>query len=249
MTDENKPKSHDVTATGDTIEEITSNIIDNILHEYNIDIDESNTLIMFSGGLDSTGALWQLLQDEENKVHIHHLHLINKENRAKAEHRSVKNILSYVSKSYRIKYSESYHEYPSYSYIEKLNLDTKEIKVNQNSIIDSDIYNFMAGTICLSLPSIKSVAIGRTKSDSEEISTMARATIGTSILKLLAPNVEKIYPVVHLTKTEIYNILPKKLRDMTWSCRSPVYINEETIKECGKCKTCLELETIKNGIQ
>jgi hypothetical protein len=120
--------------------------------------------------------------------------------------------------------------------------------LNQNFMFDSDLYNFIAGTICTSLPNIKSVAIGRTKSDSEEISTMTRATIGTSILKLLAPNVKKIYPVVHLTKTEIYNILPKELRDMTWSCRTPVYIDEKITKECGKCKTCLELETIKNGI-
>ena len=212
----------------------------------NIDNDDSNTLLMFSGGLDSTGALWQLLQNKENKVHIHHLHLINKEKRAQAEHIAVNNIISYISKSYKVKYSESYHEYPYYSYL-KIN-NNNEIVLSENFMFDSDIYNFIAGTICTSLPHIKSVAIGRTKSDSEEISTMTRATIGTNIFKLLAPNVEKIYPVVHLTKTEVYNILPEELRDMTWSCRRPIYIDENMITECGECKTCLQLETIKNGI-
>jgi 7-cyano-7-deazaguanine synthase in queuosine biosynthesis len=211
-----------------------------------IDHDDSNTLLMFSGGLDSTGALWQLLQNKDNKLHLHHLHLINKEKRARAEHIAVKNIISYISKYYKVKYSESYHEYPHYSYLTMINKNT--LALNQNFMFDSDLYNFISGTICTSLPNIKSVAIGRTKSDSEEISTMNRAAIGTNIFKLLAPNVEKIYPVVHLTKTEVYNILPKELRDMTWSCRTPIYINEEIIKECGKCKTCLELETIKNGI-
>ena len=247
MANEDKRKSHDGTATGNTIEEITSNIMDNILHEYNIDIDDSNTLLMFSGGLDSTGALWQLLQDKENKVHIHHLHLINKENRAEAEHRSVKNILSYISKSYKVKYSESYHEYPCYSYIEKLNLETKEIKVNQNFIMDSDIYNFIAGTICLSLPKITKVAVGRTKSD-DGLDIEERTARGNELLKILAPGINKIYPVGHLTKAEIYSTLPEELRNMTWSCRTPIYIDKDNIKECGKCKTCLELDIIKNGI-
>jgi 7-cyano-7-deazaguanine synthase in queuosine biosynthesis len=114
-------------------------------------------------------------------------------------------------------------------------------------MFDSDIYNFIAGTICLSLPNIKTVAIGRTKSDSSS-SIEQRAIRGNKLLELFVPNIKKIYPVGHLTKHEIYNILPEELRNMTWSCRTPIYIDENTIQECGKCKTCLELETIKNGI-
>ncbi len=33
-----------------------------------VDHDNSNTLLMFSGGLDSTGALWNLLKDETIKL-------------------------------------------------------------------------------------------------------------------------------------------------------------------------------------
>ena len=208
--------------------------------------DTSNILLMFSGGLDSTGALWQLLQNEENKVHIHHLHLINTEKRARAEDTAVKNIINYVTQIRPVNYSQSYHEYPYYSYLRKTKDDS--VILHQNFMFDSDLYNFIAGTICTSLPNIKSVAIGRTKSDFENIEIIQRATIGTSIFKLLAPNVEKFYPVGNMTKIEVYNMLPKELRDMTWSCRTPIYTDENTIKECGKCKTCLELNMIKNGI-
>ena len=211
----------------------------------NIDHDDSNTLLMFSGGLDSTGALWQLLQNKENQIHIHHLHLINKEKRAKAEHISVKNIISYISKDYKVKYSESYHEYPYYSYLSMIN--NNAMALNQNFMFDSDIYNFIAGTICLSLPKIKTIAIGRTKSDSS-LDVEQRAIRGNKLLELFTTNIKKVYPVGHLTKHEIYDMLPKELRDMTWSCRIPIYIDENTIKECGKCKTCLELNMIKNGI-
>jgi 7-cyano-7-deazaguanine synthase in queuosine biosynthesis len=215
--------------------------------QYNIEIDDSDTLLMLSGGLDSTGALWQLLQDEEHKVHIHHLYLLNKQNRAEAEQRSVKNILSYLSKFYKFKYSESYHEYPFYSYIDTINTETEEVKVTQNFIPDSDIYNFIAGTICLNLPTIKKVAVGRTKSDSGS-DTEERTIRANKLLQLFAPNVQKIYPVGNLTKSEIYNMLPEELRSMTWSCRNPINLDENTSKECGKCKTCLELSEIKNGI-
>jgi 7-cyano-7-deazaguanine synthase in queuosine biosynthesis len=210
-----------------------------------VDHDDSNTLLMFSGGLDSTGALWQLLQNKDNKLHLHHLHLINKEKRARAEHIAVKNIISYISKYYKVKYSESYHEYPHYSYLTMINKNT--LALNQNFMFDSDIYNFIAGTICLSLPQIKTIAIGRTKSD-DSLDVEQRAIRGNKLLELFTTNVKKIYPVGHLTKHEIYNMLPKELRDITWSCRTPIYIDQNTIQECGKCKTCLELETIKNGV-
>jgi 7-cyano-7-deazaguanine synthase in queuosine biosynthesis len=206
------------------------------------DNDNSNILLMFSGGLDSTGALWNLLQNKDNRVHLHHLYLVNKEKRAEAELRSVKNIISYISKSHIIKYSQSYHEYPSYSYLKAI--DNKLI-LNQNFIFDSDIYNFTAASICKCLPSIKKVALGRTKSDmSEDIEE--RAIRGTELLKLFVPNVEKVYPVEHLTKAEIYNIIPKELRDMTWSCRTPIIRDKDIFKECGKCKTCLEINQIRN---
>jgi tRNA(Ile)-lysidine synthase TilS/MesJ len=217
-------------------------MIEDILKKQNIDIDDSNILLMFSGGLDSTGALWQLLQNKENKIHLHHLYLLNKEQRAEAEQRSVRNILSYVSQSYKVKYSQSYHEYPFYSYLTET---ADAIVINQNFMFDSDIYNFIAASICKCLPNIKKIAVGRTKSDmSEDIEE--RAIRGTELLKLFVPNVEKVYPVENLTKAEIYNTIPKELRDMTWSCRTPIISDKDIFKECGKCKTCIELNKIKS---
>lgn len=219
--------------------------IDSFKKQYNIELDDSNTLLMFSGGLDSTGALWELLKNKESKIHLHHLYLLNKEKRAEAEQKAVRNILSYISQPDQIKYSESYHEYPYYSYL-SLVTPTK-IAADQNFMFDSDIYNFIAGTICLSLRKIKTVAIGRTKSDSSS-DINERAIRGNKLLEIFAPTVKKSYPVGHLTKGEVYNMLPRELRDMTWSCRTPINIEENTFKECGKCKTCLELNGIKNGI-
>jgi 7-cyano-7-deazaguanine synthase in queuosine biosynthesis len=185
-------------------------------------------LLMFSGGLDSTGVFWKLIQEKE-QLHVHHLYLVNKENRAKAEDKAVKDILDYMKKIRDFSYSESYHEYPSY---------------NGGFMWDSDIYNFVAGTICISVKTIKEVAIGRTKSDA---GFERRAERGTKILNLLAPNVNKIYPVGDMTKKEIYQMLPEDLIKLTWSCRTPVY-KEDNIETCKRCKTCLEINKELNGI-
>lgn len=183
-------------------------------------------LLMFSGGLDSTGVFWKLI-NEKKDIHVHHLYLSNRENRAEAESVAVKNIIDYMKKIREFSYTESFHEYPSY---------------NGNFMWDSDIYNFVAGTICLSAKTIKEVAIGRTKSD---VGIEQRAGRGTKILNILSPNVKKIYPVGDMKKKEIYDMLPEELRKLTWSCRTPIY-KDGDIEKCQKCKTCLEIK--KSGI-
>jgi tRNA(Ile)-lysidine synthase TilS/MesJ len=75
----------------------------NKLENRDMDINNSNVLLMFSGGLDSTAALLTLLQDKENIVHLHHLRLVNQENRIKAEDIAVDIIVEHISKIKPIK--------------------------------------------------------------------------------------------------------------------------------------------------
>jgi 7-cyano-7-deazaguanine synthase in queuosine biosynthesis len=66
-----------------------------------------------------------------------------------------------------------------------------------------------------------------------------RRVRANKILAAFSP-VEKIYPVLTLTKREIYDSLPDTLRNLFWSCRHPVY-TEKNIAPCGKCDTCVKL--------
>lgn len=187
-------------------------------------------LVLLSGGLDSTGVLYKLIHSKEELL-VHHLYLSNKENRAEAESIAVRDIVKYMKKIRDFHYTESFHEYPSF---------------NGNFMWDSDVYNFIAGTICSSAKTIKQVAIGRTKSDA---GFAERAERGTKILNILSPDVEKIYPVADMTKKEIYDMLPEDLRKLTWSCRTPI-CKDNDFKICHSCKTCMEISKMKrkNGI-
>lgn len=184
----------------------------------------ASTLLMFSGGLDSTGAFWKLLTDGCD-VHVHHMKLKNIENRMAAEEKAVSNIYAYVERKYSFTHSESLHEYSCF---------------NNNFIGDSEIASFMAGHICISSPSIKHVAFGRTATDGN----MERRLIKPNkIFSSFDPQAYKIYPVIHLTKQEVYDSLPKELSALTWSCRTPVY-NGRNIEKCGKCHACYHLKNI-----
>lgn len=192
-----------------------------------IQIMEPSILVMFSGGLDSTGVLWKLLS-EKQKIHVHHMNLRNVERRARAEAVAVNKILTYVKNIGPFSYSESTHEYPSFG---------------NKFMWDSDIVAFVSGFICLSIPSIKNVAIGMTASD-ENTGLSDRIVRSNKILEAFT-DAKKIYPVSHLTKLQIYDMLPEEIRSLTWSCRTPVYQENEAVK-CGKCQTCIQMNEIKN---
>lgn len=185
-------------------------------------------LVMFSGGLDSTGMLWKLINNKQ-KIHVHHMNLFNVENRAIAESHAVKKIIKYFKQHAEFGYSESEHHYPRY---------------DNKFIWDSDIVAFISGSMCLSMPYLKHVALGMTKTDiSGNNSLRERIVRATKILEAFTP-ATKIYPVAEMSKAEIYKMLPAELRDLTWSCRTPIYQNSQAIP-CNKCPTCLDLNKIK----
>ncbi len=188
-------------------------------------------LLMFSGGLDSTGAFWKLLQ-EKNKIYVHHMHLKNIENRFIAEKVATENILNYMKNCGEFIYSESMHEYPCF---------------NQSFLWDGDLSAFIAGNIVQSMPWIKHVAMGKTASDIMETRTINRIQKSNNLFSFLC-TAKKMYPVEHMTKQEIYNMLPPELSKLTWSCRKPIYCNEG-ILPCLRCKTCHTFKEVKQQTQ
>jgi hypothetical protein len=193
-------------------------------------------LCMYSGSLGSAGMLSALLTREEYTgfaIHVHHMHLVNPENRALVEHSVTLGALEHLRKSgYReFSYSESLHRYPAF---------------NQQILWDADLCAFMAGNICNTSPDIRYVALGRTKTDDEQaghdlLARMARSQAIFRAVKALNQNPsEYIFPVAQLSKREIWTLLPPELRVHTWSCRSPIYDGKRAAA-CGQCANCKAL--------
>jgi 7-cyano-7-deazaguanine synthase in queuosine biosynthesis len=185
-------------------------------------------LVMYSGGLDSLGTVYRLITDPEYtdyRLHIHHVHQNNVERRAQAEAITVKIALDELERlGFSFVYSES--QIASQPY-------------NDQYMYDTDSINFFAGYICSVNPDIAFVAMGMQANDANH-ALEERRVRANALLSAFTP-VKKIYPVLDMTKREIYDSLPDTLKNMFWSCRVPIY-NEKSITPCGQCNTCVKLQ-------
>ena len=190
-------------------------------------MEQPAILAMYSGGLDSLGMIYKLLTDPayaEYSLHIHHVHNRSIENRHTAEAIIVQQVLAELTRlGFKYQYSESEISAPSF---------------NRQFMFDSDSMNFFAGYICSVNPNIAKVALGMNATDSN-YSLEERRKRANQILAAFT-TVEKIYPVLNMNKQEIYTSLPETLRDLFWSCRTPVH-TEGGIDSCGRCKSCLQI--------
>lgn len=200
---------------------------------------KDRTLVMFSGGLDSTAALWHVLHHPEKygDVHVHHMHLKNVEKRWQAEAAAVKAIYKYLHKNAPTPFttSESTIATPQFG--------------NQ-FLYDVEVMGFITGYMTSRDPSISKVVIAATKTDFD-LGVNASVMRGKRMHNAYHPDEKdhsvriKEYPHSHLTKEEVYKTLPPDLAALTWSCRTPRYVKGKPI-ECGQCKTCrIEMQGIK----
>ena len=197
------------------------------------------TLVMFSGGIDSTAALWHVLQDPKRygEVHVHHIHIQNIEARWRAEATAVEAVLAYMREHVPTKFttSESAINTPSFG---------------NKFLYDAEIMSFMTGYMTSRDPLITKVVIGATGTDFTMTASAAVAR-GKKIHNAFYTDdadhsaAVKEYPLVSHTKEEVYKMLPPELAALTWSCRTPRYVKGKPV-ECGRCKTCvLEMRGIR----
>ncbi len=200
---------------------------------------------MFSGGIDSTGVLHKLMTDSEYLEHpliVQHIHIFNRENRALAEASAVKKILKY--------YKE--HSDREFLVTESIFNTTGFAPLQANRFpFDMDVCAFMGANICAARKDIGRVAMGRTKTDVDSggdnfMLRMKRAqSIFKSVLALEKDRLpEYIFPVVDFEKKEIWDFLPKEVRENTWWCRRPIYQKGKEPKPCGNCHTCKEVNEL-----
>jgi len=202
-------------------------------------------LCMFSGGLDSVGVLHQLLTAPEYAgfdIHVHHMHLLNREERAEAEGHAV----TALYKAFR---EETGRHFTTTANVMEYRF------MERDFIFDMDLAAFMSANIVRTMPGITKVAMGRTKTDITDAKAnfhqrMERARrLFEELLSLeKGPLPERIFPVLPFTKAEIFEMLPESIRKHAWSCRTPIYFDDEPPGPCGKCHTCEDLKAMREAL-
>jgi len=199
---------------------------------------------MFSGGIDSSGVLHQLFTNPDYTGYpliIQHIILQNRENRAQAEMASVKKIVGH--------YKNNYPDRP-FTYTESVfnTMGFAPLAANRFPF-DMDVCAFMAGNICVARKDVRLVAMGRTKTDvgtggNNFQKRMERAQAVFRALYVLEPETipDYIFPVISMTKQEIWDSLPEPVQAASWYCRHPQYNDDGSANACGKCITCKEVK-------
>ena len=188
------------------------------------------TLVMFSGGMDSTAMLVKLLTQSEDELRVHHIRMVNREGRAGAEQQAVEAILAWCRRRYRpFRYSESGLDFAS---LEAIPIDYLSIA-------------YVACQVAIDTPGCNRIAVASLSRDTDIVNRSARQRQVFDAMyacyrarKLGEPDVEWIYPVYECTKSQIAEMLPPELAALTWSCRRPV-ARGAGWAPCGGCKACL----------
>jgi len=197
-----------------------------------------DTVLAFSGGLDSVYCLWDyLVKNPDKNILIHHVKLTycNNARRQPKEYEAVKKTLSWLDKNGfkgRYKYFESTFNYGT-------------IPTATYDIITTA---YFTGVLLKKYKNIKYV-ISSTNlneagtTDLEQIQKKKKRADRLALIKLIAcrSNIEMTYPIYLKNKQQLIKEIPKELFEVCWCCRKPNIKGEP----CGKCFTC---KTVNNAV-
>ena len=186
-----------------------------------------NTLIMYSGGLDSVSMLVNVLQETNHKVHVHHIKIINFEKRDDVEYNAVKNTLEYIRKHYRdFDYSTSCNEF----LLGKGGGTDLQLQMftagRVNSVLGGQVDNVLTGH---QFPRFSVLSEG--------------AVLFNAMFAERTRKPEWLRPLSKVKKIDVYASIPTELAKLTWSCRKPLK-NGNVFTPCGKCHACKSWDTL-----
>lgn len=202
-------------------------------------------LCMLSGGLDSTGALYKIVTEDEYKdyhIHVHSMTINNFEERAPAEYKAVNDIRKWFEKNYPdrpLVFDRSIHDYTY---------------MGNNFIWDADLTAYMGAQIIRhSDREYVGRVVGRTLTD-HETSILHFDDRLRRALNIYAVTFgdcgknqpETLIPVGKMRKRDIWDMLPHDLRELTWSCRKPKRTGKNEYAPCGRCITCRDIREMFN---
>lgn len=189
------------------------------------------TLMLVSGGLDSTTAAFKLLRETDDEIHIHFIDYRTDHHRHRAEAAAVARLLPHWRAEREFEFSTTVQDY-----------------TRLGGPVDLHMYCFTAAQIVRMLSRrwpVDQVATGLVKND-RALSWEHRRRVANAIFDACLSDFDPanrpswIFPCFELTKADEIAYLGPALYSMTWSCRFPIEIGDAYAR-CGHCVTCNQL--------
>ena len=195
-------------------------------------------LIPFSGGIDSTAALYHTLtQAPEDHFLVFKVVLRNGEcaSRSVKEEQAVNHILEALR-------ARGIHNFT----YRRLAYDYSQL--GPPPIWDSEAVNFAAATCIRAYPSIEYMVEGAIWDDYQQEGFQERLDQIERILYLVSertPDDLRIeFPLKDQNKYTVMKGLPPEILALTWSCRYPVGASNWELKRCHRCSTCKTIDRV-----
>jgi hypothetical protein len=210
--------------------------------------DKKPSVVMFSGGIDSTAVLKRLLVETDKNIFAHHIHIISGEGEGKfytSETAAVNQIIPYMKNNYRdFNYSESKVDIEEMcsliGYFPRLIKERIWARHSSGGTLGGFIHDIK---ICAYMGSILAHLIDAIEMYSGDSYNTGYAEELEGCDKISEGVWHPHKPVMfnrmtgNETKIDNINYLEKELLDMTWGCRKP---QGETwpYTVCNDCATC-----------
>ena len=188
---------------------------------------DQTLLVLWSGGLDSTAALYQVLKTTDRDVLAVWMDYHTREGRRDAESRAVQALL------------------PRLQMIRPFRFMTvgQDFAALGHTPVDLHVYSFVAAQIARGT-GIRRIASGLMAEDKDpgwaERRHVANAILDACFADRPDQKPQWEFPVEHMTKEDEIRLIGRDLYDLTWSCRWPVNTSLGP-RRCNECPTCKRL--------
>lgn len=194
------------------------------------------TLLMLSGGIDSTYALHRLLTRTDDSVLAHHVHFVNEEGRHEVEGERCRAIVAWCQENLRaFRYSESLLDHRGLAFF-----GYDMVGVGFEAGLVSHAHFLSEGR----MPDRWTIGTCLEEGHNEARFRHVEACVAANCWPE-APPPFFLPPLV--SKRDELLALPQALRDFAWTCRRPV-MTEDGPRECGTCKTCRLMAEVRASL-
>jgi 7-cyano-7-deazaguanine synthase in queuosine biosynthesis len=197
--------------------------------------DTPHEILNLSGGVDSTYALWSRLKASKERLVVHHVHLVNKEGRCACEAKATASIIKWLHENNlgHFDYVESFFDETSWGFIPE---DWVIITCLTALLLTSPAYKEI-DTVIVPVNKDEEAGLG----DKLQGRNEKRLMVGRSLSR--KNNLNYIFPIMELTKSQIIKDMSPDLFKLTWYCRRPNNGNP-----CHMCTTCALVDMAKNEV-
>jgi len=203
-------------------ENVRSALTQSIKRAYIPEHQVVRSLVMISGGLDSVALLANLLEHTAHQVHAHHVEIHNSERRVDAENVALARSLEFVRARYRdFGYSASRYE----------------LMLGLGGGLDMSVVMFMAARYVIATECTTELVWTGHYMETPAHEIAESSGVFNSCFSNNRYKPMWMTPFRHCSKLDVYGSIPRKLVDMTWSCRTPIHIGNR-YEACGQCHAC-----------